>query len=91
MKVLADRLDTLRERLAARRGGRPEYPDGLTEREVEVLRLVAAGKTNQEIADELIISVNTVYHHVSHIFDKTTASNRAEAAAYATRHGLAQD
>ncbi len=64
------------------------YPGGLTKREVEVLRLIAGGRSNQEIADELVISLNTVFRHVSNIFDKTGVANRAEAAAYATRHGL---
>jgi class 3 adenylate cyclase len=64
------------------------YPGGLTKREVEVLRLIAGGRSNQEIADELVISLNTVLRHVSNIFDKTGVANRAEAAAYATRHGL---
>jgi DNA-binding CsgD family transcriptional regulator len=67
---------------------RPGYPGGLSEREVEVLRLIAAGRSNQQIADELVISHNTVIRHVSHIFAKTGAANRTEAAAYATRHGL---
>lgn len=66
----------------------PRYPDGLSEREVEVLRLVAAGKSNQQIAGALVISQNTVLHHLSHIFDKTAAGNRTEAAAYAALHGL---
>jgi len=67
----------------------PAFPDGLSEREVEVLRLVAAGKSNQQIADELVISLNTVFRHVSNIFNKSGATNRTEAAAYANRHGLA--
>ncbi len=66
----------------------PIYPDGLSEREVEVLRLIAAAKSNPEIAAALVISLNTVYHHVSHIFQKTGAANRVEAATYAQRHGL---
>jgi DNA-binding CsgD family transcriptional regulator len=65
----------------ARRGG-------LSQREVEVLRLVAAGKTNQEIADALVISLNTVFRHVSNILTKTGLTNRTEAAAYAHRLGL---
>ena len=77
--------------MAARRGGRPEYPSGLTEREVEVLRLIAAGKSNQETADLLFISFNTVARHVSNIFSKTGCSNRAEAASYANQHGLLPD
>jgi DNA-binding NarL/FixJ family response regulator len=65
------------------------YLDGLTQREVEVLRLASLGKTNQEIAEELIISLRTVANHVTSILNKTGASNRTEAAVYATRHGLA--
>ncbi|MBQ10556.1 MAG: hypothetical protein CMJ45_03290, partial [Planctomyces sp.] len=58
---------------------------GLSQRELEVLRLVAAGRTNQDIADELFISVRTVAHHVTSILSKTESSNRTEAAAYADR------
>jgi DNA-binding CsgD family transcriptional regulator len=65
------------------------WPAGLTGREVEVLRLIAAGCSNRAIAQALFISPNTVLHHVSSIFVKTGVANRAEAAAYATRHGLA--
>ena len=63
-------------------------PAGLSEREVEVLRLVAAGKTNQEIATTLFRSPATVAIHVRNILGKTQAANRAEAAAFAVRHGL---
>jgi DNA-binding CsgD family transcriptional regulator len=66
----------------------PIYPDGLSDREVEVLRLMAAGKSNRQIADELVISLNTVTHHVSNIFNKSGSANRTEAAAYAHRSGL---
>ena len=65
------------------------YPAGLTAREVEVLRLVARGLTSGEIALELKISEKTVAHHLTHIFNKTSSDNRAAAAAYAIRHGLA--
>jgi ATP/maltotriose-dependent transcriptional regulator MalT len=61
---------------------------GLSTREVEVLCLLAAGRSNQQIADELVISLNTVRRHVSNIFDKTGAANRTQAAAYARDHGL---
>jgi DNA-binding CsgD family transcriptional regulator len=66
----------------------PALPDGLSAREVEVLRLLAAGRTNRQIAAHLVLSPNTVTRHISHIFAKTGAANRAEAAAYAARHGL---
>jgi DNA-binding NarL/FixJ family response regulator len=61
----------------------------LSEREVDVLRLIAAGRSNAQIAEALVISPNTVARHVSNIFDKTGAANRAEATAYALRNGLA--
>ncbi len=66
----------------------PSYPDDLTKREVEVLRLLAAGKTNQEIGDTLFISPSTAAHHVSSIMAKTGAANRTSAANYAHSHGL---
>ncbi len=60
----------------------------LTPRQIEVLRLVAAGMGNQAIADELVISRNTVIRHVDNIFNKIGVTNRVEAAAYAIRSGL---
>jgi pimeloyl-ACP methyl ester carboxylesterase/DNA-binding CsgD family transcriptional regulator len=65
-----------------------ESPGLLTPREVEVLRLVAAGKSNQEIAEELVISFNTVTNHVKNILGKIGAANRTEAASYAFRHSI---
>ena len=62
-------------------------PDGLSQREVDVLRLVATGKSNRDIADVLCISLNTVATHVRNILTKTGTANRTEAAAYALRHG----
>jgi len=67
----------------------PTYPAGLTAREVGVLRLVARGLTNSEIAEELRLSEKTIAHHLTHIFNKTTSENRAAAAVFAIRHGLA--
>lgn len=61
----------------------------LTARELEVLRLIAAGRTNLQIASELAISRGTVARHVSNILAKTGLANRTEAAAYAFEHGLA--
>jgi len=63
----------------------------LSPREIEVLRLVAAGKSNQQIASELVIALNTVNRHVSNVYAKTGAASRAEAIVYAHRHGLAGD
>jgi DNA-binding CsgD family transcriptional regulator len=67
----------------------PAPDSGLSIREEEVLRLVAAGRSNQQIADELVISVNTVIRHVSTVFGKTGVTNRVEAATYARDHGIA--
>jgi DNA-binding CsgD family transcriptional regulator len=67
-----------------------QSPAGLlSTRELEVLRLLAAGRSNQQIADDLVISLNTVRRHVSNVFDKTGAANRAQAAVYAKEHGIA--
>jgi DNA-binding CsgD family transcriptional regulator/tetratricopeptide (TPR) repeat protein len=63
-------------------------PDGLSWREVEILRLVAAGLSNREIGDELCISGHTVANHVRSILRKTGAANRTEAAGYAHRNAL---
>jgi DNA-binding CsgD family transcriptional regulator len=76
-----DRLD----RLTARAKGF----GGLTGREVEVLELVAAGKTNRQIAGELVISEKTVARHVSNIFTKLGVSSRAAATAFAVEHDIA--
>jgi NarL family two-component system response regulator LiaR len=68
---------------------RPPTPEPLTEREVEVLRLVARGQSNQEIADQLVISEATVRTHVSNILGKLHLASRTQAALYALREGLA--
>jgi pimeloyl-ACP methyl ester carboxylesterase len=64
-------------------------PAGLSDREVGVLRLLAAGRSNRQIGDELSISINTVDRHVSNILAKIGATNRAEAASFAVRNKLA--
>jgi two-component system, NarL family, response regulator LiaR len=67
----------------------PLSPDPLSERELEVLKLVARGLTNQEIADTLIIGERTVGNHISSILSKLHLANRTQAALYALREGIA--
>lgn len=74
-------------RLARRTGGRSR-PGGLTEREVEVLALVATGRTNREVADALVLSEKTIARHLSNVYRKLDVSTRTEAAAFAFQHGL---
>jgi NarL family two-component system response regulator LiaR len=66
----------------------PLTEDPLTQREVEILKLVAAGLTNQEIADQLVVSERTVRAHVSNILAKLHLANRTQAALYALREGI---
>ena len=67
----------------------PSLPAGLTERELEVLRLLAAGRTKPQIAADLVISPSTVHTHTVHIYAKCGVSTRAGLAMFAMRHGLA--
>jgi DNA-binding CsgD family transcriptional regulator/pimeloyl-ACP methyl ester carboxylesterase len=78
-QTMSDFIDSARVR---------DYGGLLTQREVEVIGLIAAGKTNLQIAAELVISHNTVQRHVSNILAKTGASNRTEAARFARRDGM---
>ncbi|WP_304412495.1 ATP-binding protein [Candidatus Solirubrobacter pratensis] len=73
---------------AGRAPPRSGLPDGLTAREVEVLRLLAAGRTNKEIASELVLSVHTVERHLANAYRKISVRNRADATAYVLRSGL---
>ena len=66
----------------------PQLPDGLTERELDVLRLVAEGLSNREIGEGLFITANTAANHVRSILSKTGAANRTMAAMYAAEHDL---
>jgi DNA-binding NarL/FixJ family response regulator len=67
-----------------------ELPDDLTPREAEVLKLIAAGRSNAEIAADLVVSDATVKTHINHVFAKTGARDRAQAVRYAYEHGLAE-
>jgi two-component system response regulator NreC len=82
----------LNPRLGARLAAEPPMPagppDGLTEREVEVLRLIALGNTNIEIANELYLSVRTIESHRAHIQHKLRRTSRAELVEYALVHGF---
>jgi DNA-binding NarL/FixJ family response regulator len=82
MRPLLERVSRLPESMEAQPLQGPKYPAGLTERQVQVLRLLATGKTNREIADELVLSERTVEHHLASIYAKIGARNRAEAMAF---------
>ncbi|MHB8646159.1 MAG: helix-turn-helix transcriptional regulator [Thermomicrobiales bacterium] len=84
-----ERADAFVARLADVRDVAPAYPAGLTAREVEVVRLLAAGRTNQEIADILFLSVHTVRAHLRSILTKTDTTSRAAAVSFAFQHDLA--
>jgi HD-GYP domain-containing protein (c-di-GMP phosphodiesterase class II) len=67
---------------------RRERPAGLTAREIEVLRLLAHGLSNRDMADQLLLSRDTVKHHIQHIYDKVGVSTRAGATLFAMEHAL---
>jgi NarL family two-component system response regulator LiaR len=83
-------LDPAAAKILVQSAGKPAKPGhDLTDREREVLQLIVEGKTNQQIAEELSISIGTVRFHVSNILSKLGAANRTEAAHLAQKHGLA--
>jgi HD-GYP domain-containing protein (c-di-GMP phosphodiesterase class II) len=95
-EVRAGRLDSGAVESVLRSAGhhvkrRREWPAGLTTREVEVLRLLARGLSNKEIAEELVIARKTASNHIEHIYTKIGVSNRARASVFALRHGLMSD
>ncbi len=89
--------DALRKVMDAAKAARPgdahpepgAPPGDLTERELEVIRLVAEGRSNREIADEFVISEKTVKTHISHVLAKLELKDRTQLAIYALKHGLA--
>jgi DNA-binding CsgD family transcriptional regulator len=84
-----DKLGATPSRQEAEQLLRPALPGGLTVREVEVLVLVASGRSNPQIAEALVLSEKTVARHLSNIFTKIGVTSRTAAAAYAFEHGLA--
>ena len=84
---MARRADLARVDALIARAGAPDA-HGLTARELEVLRLVAAGKSNREIASALVISEHTVARHLQNIFAKLRVSSRTAASAFAFEHDL---
>jgi len=81
-------VDAVLRAAGHRVSSRTDWPAGLTAREVQVLRLLARGLSNSQIADELVISRKTVGNHIEHIYAKIGVSNRALASLFASRHGL---
>ena len=81
----AELIERARASVAPHRA--PAFPDSLTAREVDVLRMIASGSSNREIADDLVLSVRTVERHVTNIYAKIAARGRADATAYAMHHG----
>ena len=88
MRPLMERTTARRENLGSQPEAIPAYPDGLTQREVEVLRLLAQGRSNSQISQELVVAEGTTRRHVANIYEKIGVANRAEATRYALREGL---
>jgi DNA-binding NarL/FixJ family response regulator len=86
-RVILGRLGAAPDLVRIERPGPPDS-HGLSPRELEVLRLVAGGKSNREIATELVISEHTVARHVQNIYAKLSLSSRAAATAFAFEHDL---
>ena len=83
-----DAADAVLRAAGHRAPARRSWPAGLTAREVEVLGLVARGRTNRQIAQSLVVSPKTVSNHVEHVYAKIGVSSRAAATLYATQQGL---
>ena len=95
VRAAADGRTYLNPELGARMAAEPPAPagppDDLTDRELEILRLIALGHTNSEIGGQLYLSVRTIESHRAHIQQKTRRSTRAELVRYALDHGLLGD
>ena len=87
-RIDGDAADAVLTAAGHRARRRREWPAGLTSREVEVLRLVAQGLSQRDIAERLVISRKTASNHIEHVYAKIGASNRAMAALFAVKHGL---
>jgi HD-GYP domain-containing protein (c-di-GMP phosphodiesterase class II) len=93
-EVAAGRLDRAAADAVLRAAGRPAaptrraWPAGLSDREVEVLRLISRGLSKRQVAEALVIAPATADHHVRHIYDKLGVSTRAGAAVFALEHGI---
>ncbi len=85
------RVDRLVTELGKQNTSQQSFPDGLTPREVEILGLIAAGRSNREMAADLFLSVRTVERHITNIYGKVGARSRAEATAYAFRNDLTEE
>jgi len=88
MRPLMDRVVERQAALENQPAAPTDYPDGLTQREVEVLRLLAEGRSNSQISQELVVAEGTTRRHVANIYEKIGVANRAEATRYALREGL---
>jgi DNA-binding NarL/FixJ family response regulator len=87
-RPLEQRVISLSEKAAELIAPPDQNISDLTSREIEVLKLLGAGNTNKQIADELVIALNTAITHVGNILSKTGSANRVEAALYAAKHDL---
>lgn len=85
---LQEKVESLQANMGSRQTRSLDNPGGLTQREIEVLKLISGGMTDREIGEELFISIKTVGNHVSNILNKTDSANRTEAATFAARNDI---
>jgi DNA-binding NarL/FixJ family response regulator len=87
-EAILDEIDRFMADPSTTPTGPPPLVESLTEREMDVLRLLAAGYTNQQVADELVLTLGTVKTYTSHIYGKLNVENRTQAVAAARKQGL---